>query len=87
MVELMVAARVAETAREVLVTAVAVEAGVAREGCAGMALVLAGDLVTDLEVGVAVEARAVEARAAVAVAVAVAGAEEVRAAEVKEAAA
>jgi hypothetical protein len=44
-------------------------------------LVLAGDLVTDLEVGVAVEARAVEARAAVAVAAAVAGA------EVKEAAA
>ena len=36
MVELMVAARVAETAREVLVTAVAVEAGVAREGCKGM---------------------------------------------------
>jgi hypothetical protein len=36
-------------------------------------------------VGVAAEARVVEARAAVAVAVAVAGAEEVRAAEVKEA--
>jgi hypothetical protein len=32
LVELMVAARVAETAQEVLVTAVAVEAGVAREG-------------------------------------------------------
>jgi hypothetical protein len=81
LVELMVAERVVETAQEVLVTAVAVEAGVAREGCAGAALALAGHSVTNMEVGVVEEARAVEARAAVAVAVAVAGA------EVKEAAA
>ena len=81
LVELMVAARVAETALVVTEMAVVVEAGLAREGYAGEALVLAGHSVTKMEVGVVEEARAVEARAAVAVAVAVAGA------EVKEAAA
>jgi hypothetical protein len=97
LVELMVAARVAETA---LVATEMAEAGAAgpdpgrvatRVEAASVAVGVAAEAraaaAVTVVVAVAVEARAVEARAAVAATVAVAGAVVVRAAEVKEAAA
>jgi hypothetical protein len=53
LVVLVVAVAVAETVREVLVRAVAVEAGVAREGCTGVAL-LVNSVVVRMVVEVAV---------------------------------
>ena len=99
LVELMVAARVAETALVVTemaeVGAAEMDLGrvVTRVEAASVAVaavaraeatVVAAALEASM-VGVAAEARVAEARAGVAAAVAVAGAEEVRAAEVKEA--
>ena len=53
LVVLVVAVAVAETVREVLVRAVAVEAGVAREGCTGVVL-LVNSVVVRMVVEVAV---------------------------------